>query len=192
MNSDCMTAEKLKSTVLETVFIWRVHMTNAEVITNLRKMDIDEKAIQKFDEKYDMEEITRLVDGASNPKEAIDSIHKLYPELQVEELKKQCEFLAQQIKADNDPKNGEVQELTEDELSNVAGGGLFDWFDNLSEGWQTVIKGAVIGVAVTAVLLTGAAVVTVVSAPVVAMCATIGFTVGALASFDPTPKPTKL
>ncbi len=156
-------------------------MTNAEVITNLRKMDMDEKAIQYFDEKYDMEELSSLVDQASDPKEAIDAIHKLYPDLQVEELTKQCEFIAQQLKAGNDPKNGEIQELTEDELSNVAGGGLFDWVDDLSDGWKAVVKGAVIGVAVAAAwMVIGGAIVTLPFATIAAASCCGGLLAGTL------------
>jgi len=123
-------------------------MTKEEVRVYLNKMDVSEKTIRDFEEKYDVEVITRLVDESSDPKEAINSIHRYYPELQVEELNKQCDFIAQQIKAGMDSKNGKIQELTEDELSNVAGGGLFDWFSDLSNGWKAVIIGATVGLAV--------------------------------------------
>ncbi len=129
-------------------------MTNAEVRARLEKMDVNDKAIQKFDEKYDVEEISRLVEQASDPKEAMEAIHNLYPELQVEELNKRCGFIAQQLKAGNDPENNEIQELSEEELSNVAGGGLFDWYDNLSHEWQCLVVGAAVGLAV-AVAATG-------------------------------------
>nr|MCR4632145.1 Blp family class II bacteriocin [Treponema sp.] len=149
-----------------------------------RKMDIDERAIQEFDEKYDMEEISLLVDQASNPEEAIDFIHKLYPELQVEEIKKQCEFIAQQLKAEQDSEKGEIQELTEEELSNVAGGGLFDWFDDLSYGWQCVVKGAVAGVvAAAAVAVVVGATITVPTIALVKTAACAGAFTGLIGAF---------
>lgn len=63
-------------------------------------------------------------------------------------MEKQCEFIVGQLNLTSETQDGEITELSEDELEKVAGGGLFDWFNGLSSTW----KGVVIGVAVGAVV----------------------------------------
>ena len=132
-------------------------MTNEEMKKALTKDGVAEADIEKISEKFDAEKITEIVDGASNSKEAFEALHNFYPELEVEKLQEQCDFVMEQVEAAmKDHKQNEPVELTEDELENVAGGGLFDsiggWF---KDNWKTVAVGAAIAVGV-ALICTGA------------------------------------
>ena len=131
-------------------------MTNEEMKRALAKSGVSTADIEKISEKYDAEKITELVEAANTPEEAFAVIHEFYPELEVEALQKQCDFVKEQVEAAlNEQKHNEPMELTEDELDNVAGGGFFDsvgsWFKN---NWKAVAVGAAIVVG-TALICTG-------------------------------------
>ena len=121
-------------------------MTNEEMKMALAKGGVAEADIEKVSDKFDAEKITELVEEANTPEEAFAVIHEFYPELEVEALQKQCDFVKEQVEAAlNEQKHNEPMELTEDELDNVAGGGFFDsvgsWFKN---NWKAVAVGAAI------------------------------------------------
>ena len=108
-------------------------MTNEEMKMEFAKSGVAEAEIEKIAEKYDAEKITELVEAANTPEEAFAAIHAFYPELEVEALQKQCDFVMEQVEAAmNEQKQNVPMELTEEELDNVAGGGFFDsvgsWF----------------------------------------------------------------
>ena len=131
-------------------------MTNEEMKMALAKDGLTAVDIEKISEKYNAEKITELVETANTPEEAFAAIHAFYPELEVEALQKQCDFVKEQVEAVlNEQKHNEPMELTEDELDNVAGGGFFDsvgsWFKN---NWKAVAVGAAIVVG-TALICTG-------------------------------------
>ncbi|MBR0098468.1 MAG: hypothetical protein IJP90_01990 [Treponema sp.] len=131
-------------------------MTNEEMKKALAKGGVAEADIEKVSDKFDAEKITELVETANTPEEAFAAIHAFYPELEVEALQKQCDFVKEQVEAAlNEQKHNEPIELTEDELDNVAGGGFFDsvgsWFKN---NWKAVAVGAAIVVG-TALICTG-------------------------------------
>ena len=124
-------------------------MTNEEMKQALAKGGVSTADIEKISSKYDAEKITEIVEAASSPKEAFENLHAFYPELEVEALQKQCDFVMEQIEAAmKEKKKNEAVELTEEELENVAGGGFFssigDWF---KDNWKTVAIGAAIVVA---------------------------------------------
>ena len=112
----------------------------------LAKTGVATADIEKISDKFDAEKITEIVEDSSNPKEAFEALHAFYPELEVEAMQKQCDFVVEQLEAAmKEKKQGEPMELTEDELENVAGGGWFsDWFNGLSSGWKKVVVGAAI------------------------------------------------
>ena len=121
-------------------------MTNEEMKQALAQGGIATADIEKISDKFDAEKITELVEAANTPEEAFAVIHELYPELEVEALQKQCDFVKEQVEAAlNEQKQSEPMELTEDELDNVAGGGFFDsvggWF---KKNWKAVAVGAAI------------------------------------------------
>ena len=131
-------------------------MTNEEMKRALAQSGMATAEIEKVSDKYDAEKITELVETANTPEEAFAAIHAFYPELEVEALQKQCDFVKEQVEAAlNEQKHNEPMELTEDELDNVAGGGFFDsvgsWFKN---NWKAVAVGAAIVVG-TALICTG-------------------------------------
>ena len=121
-------------------------MTNEEMKQALAQGGIATADIEKISDKFDAEKITELVEAANTPEEAFAVIHEFYPELEVEALQKQCDFVKEQVEAAlNEQKQSEPMELTEDELDNVAGGGFFDsvggWF---KKNWKAVAVGAAI------------------------------------------------
>ena len=121
-------------------------MTNEEMKRAFAKSGVSTADIEKISEKYDAEKITELVEAANTPEEAFAALHAVYPELEVEALQKQCDFVKEQVEAAmNEQKHNEPIELTEDELDNVAGGGFFDsvggWF---KKNWKAVAVGAAI------------------------------------------------
>ena len=131
-------------------------MTNEEMKRALAQSGMATAEIEKVSDKYDAEKITELVETANTPEEAFAALHAVYPELEVEALQKQCDFVKEQVEAAlNEQKHNEPMELTEDELDNVAGGGFFDsvgsWFKN---NWKAVAIGAAIVVG-AALICTG-------------------------------------
>ena len=131
-------------------------MTNEEMKRALANGGVSTADIEKVSDRFDAEKLTELVETANTPEEAFAALHAVYPELEVESLQKQCDFVKEQVEAAlNEQKHNEPMELTEDELDNVAGGGFFDsvgsWFKN---NWKAVAVGAAIVVG-TALICTG-------------------------------------
>lgn len=129
-------------------------MTNAELKKIMEGSGLSAEEISKFQAKFDAEKITETVENASCASEAFKALHELYPELEIENLKKQCDFMMGQIAAavEESKKKGPV-ELSNEELENVAGGGIFsdigNWFKN---NWKTILVGAAVLVACAAVV----------------------------------------
>ena len=127
-------------------------MTNAEMKTVLANAGVAETEIEKVSEKFDVEKITEIVETASTPKEAFENLHAFYPELEVEKLQEQMDFVQNQFEAAvNGQNKGETVELTEKELDMVSGGGIGSWFKN---NWKKIAIGAAIVVG-TALICTG-------------------------------------
>ncbi|WP_407429507.1 ComC/BlpC family leader-containing pheromone/bacteriocin [Treponema sp.] len=128
-------------------------MTNEEMKMTLAQNGIAQAEIEKISGKFDAEKITEIVEGASNPKEAFEALHTFYPELEVEKLQKQCDFVMEQVEAAmKEQKKNEPEELTEDELENVAGGGFFSSIGNwFKDNWKKVAIGAAVAVGVALV-----------------------------------------
>ena len=127
-------------------------MTNEEMKMEFAKSGVAEADIEKISEKYDAEKITELVEAANTPEEAFTAIHAFYPELEVEKMQEQMDFVQSQFDvAAKGEKSGETVELTEEELDMVSGGGLGDWF---KKNWKKVAIGAAIVVG-AALICTG-------------------------------------
>ena len=127
-------------------------MTNEEMKMALAKDGLIATDIEKISEKYDAEKITEIVEAASTPKEAMEALNAFYPELEVEALQKQCDFVMEQVEAAmKGQENAEPMELTEKELDMVSGGGIGDWF---KKNWKKVAIGAAIVVG-AALICTG-------------------------------------
>ena len=119
-------------------------MTNEEMKTIMTNAGIAEKEIERIDESYDFGKITEIIDEAHNPKEAFENIHRFYPELEVEKMQEQCDFIQNQVEAAFKGEESKIPlELTEEELDMVAGGGLFSW---ISDNWRKVTTAAILGV----------------------------------------------
>ena len=127
-------------------------MTNEEMKMALAKDGLIAAEIEKVSEKFDAEKITELVEAASTPKEALEALHAFYPELEVEKMQEQMDFVQSQFDAAaKGEKSGETVELTEEELDMVSGGGLGDQF---KKNWKKVAVGAAIVVG-AALICTG-------------------------------------
>ena len=127
-------------------------MTNEEMKKALAKDGLTAAEIEKVSEKYDAEKISEIVEAANTPKEAMEALHAFYPELEVEKMQEQMDFVQSQFDAAaNGEKSGETVELTEKELDMVSGGGIGDWF---KKNWKKVAIGAAIVVG-TALVCTG-------------------------------------
>ncbi len=119
-------------------------MTNMEMKTILEKNGLSAADVEKISGKYDAEKITELVESSACPREAFEKIHQFYPEVEVAELEKQMDFVQSQLEAAwNTENKEEVQELSENELDMVAGGGFFSW---ISDNWQKVAVGVTTGI----------------------------------------------
>ena len=127
-------------------------MTNEEMKMALAKGGVSTADIEKVSDKFDAEKITEIVEAASTPKEALEALNAFYPELEVEKMQEQMDFVQSQFEAAvKGEKSSEAVELTEEELDNVAGGGFCDWW---SRNWKTVAIGAAI-LAGTVLICTG-------------------------------------
>ena len=127
-------------------------MTNEEMKMALTKDGLTAADIEKVSDKFDAEKITEIVEAASTPKEALEALHAFYPELEVEKMQEQMDFVQSQFDAAaKGEKSGETVELTEKELDMVSGGGLGDWF---KKNWKKVAIGAAIVVG-AALICTG-------------------------------------
>ena len=133
-------------------------MTNAELKKIMEESGLSAEEISKFQDKFDAEKITETVENASCASEAFKALYELYPELEIEKLKKQCDFMMTQIAAavEESKKKGPV-ELSKEELENVAGGGIFsdigNWF---KDNWKAILIGAAVivaGAAISAAML---------------------------------------
>jgi len=134
-------------------------MTNAEYRKILEDNGIAAADIKKIQYKFDAEKITETVENATSPDEAFKALHDLYPELKVEELKKQSNFMMNQLAqaVEEVKKKGSV-ELTAEELDCIAGGGIFsdigNWFSN---NWKKILVGAAIFLVSVAAFTVGGA-----------------------------------
>ena len=139
-------------------------MTNNEMKSILVKSGLTEADAEKATEKFDAEKISDIIDAAHSPEEAFKNIHDFYPELEVDKLQEQCDFIQSQLEASmNGNKEMATFELSEKELDMVSGGGIGDWF---SKNWKQIVTGAVLtvvgGIATTVGVVTGIAGLTVV------------------------------
>lgn len=128
-------------------------MTNDELKASLSQNGVTVAEIEKFSEKFDAEKISEIVEQSDNPAEAL---HKFYPELEIKELQKQCDFVIEQVEASLKIQKSLVpMELSEEELDNVSGGGWFsDIGDWCQKNWKAMAVGAAIVVG-TALVCTG-------------------------------------
>lgn len=110
--------------------------------------------IEKISEKFDAAKIREIVEAANTPNEAFTELHNLYPELEIEKMQKQMDFVHRQFEAAmKEKKIMETTERSETELDNVVGGG---WFSNWwSNNWKTVAISAAIVVGAAAGAATG-------------------------------------
>ncbi len=121
-------------------------MTNEEMKSVLEKSGMPAESIEKMQDRFDAKIITQIVENSSGPGEAFAMLHGYYPELDVDALQKQCDFVMEQVEAGmKQKKPGENLELSENELDQVSGGGLFsaigDWFQ---DNWKSVAIGAAV------------------------------------------------
>ena len=127
-------------------------MTNEEMKRALANGGVSTAEIENVSDRFDAEKITEIVEAASTPKEAMEALNAFYPELEVEALQKQCDFVMEQVEAAmKGQENAEPMELTEEELDMVSGGGIGDWF---KKNWKKVAIGAAIVVG-AALICTG-------------------------------------
>ena len=132
-------------------------MTNNEMKSILVKSGFAEEAAEKATKKFDAEKISDIIDAAHSPAEAFKNLHDFYPELEVDKLQEQCDFIQSQFEASmNGNKEMATFELSEKELDMVSGGGIGDWFNR---NWKEVITGAVLtvvgGIVTTVGVVTG-------------------------------------
>lgn len=154
-------------------------MTKEELKTVLIQNGVSTTDYEKIEDKVDVSKITEIVEGASNPEEAFEALHAFNPALEVEQLQKQCEFVAEQVRESAKQNGTGTIELTDQELDSVSGGGLFDWFSGLSSTWKGVVVGVAVG-AVCAIALAGVGVAVGVGLAVkgAALAAGVGATFG--------------
>ena len=132
-------------------------MTNNEMKSILVKSGFAEEAAERATKKFDAEKITDIIEATSSPEEAFKKLHDFYPELEVEKLQEQCDFIQEQLEVSMNGNNEKaVFELSEKELDMVSGGGFGDWF---RRNWKQIVTGAVLtvvgGIATTVGVVTG-------------------------------------
>ena len=76
-------------------------MTNEKIKEVLKNGGVSTADIEKIQRKFNLEKITEIVDVASSPVEAFNSLHKVYPELEIEKLDEECKFVIDQIQISN-------------------------------------------------------------------------------------------
>lgn len=122
-------------------------MTRTELKEFWKVAGVSEKEAQVVESKYNVDTITDIVERSENPREAMEALHAYYPQLEVEDLQKQMDFIQDQMEAALEEKKRNASlELTEEELSNVNGGGFFgsigNWF---KDNWKkTLVVGALV------------------------------------------------
>ena len=68
-------------------------MTSSEMRTILVRKGVAEETIARVTENFDIEKISMIIDAATNPESAFEAIHTFYPELEVEKMQEQMNFL---------------------------------------------------------------------------------------------------
>jgi hypothetical protein len=154
-------------------------MTNEEMKTIYANAGLAEADIKKIDVKYDFGKVTEIIEAAHNPKEAFESIHAFYPELDVEKMQEQMDFIQDQINAAFNGEKTEVPlELTEKELDMVTGGGSIGAW--LGQNWRRVTAAAVAGVIAGAACAVGGGYIGSVFGPAgIVVGAVVGGVIGA-------------
>lgn len=146
-------------------------MTNTEMKAVLKNAGVAVEDIAKIQENYDVERISMIVEAASNPKSAFNAIHAFYPELEVEKLQEQMDFVQEQLQSDE--KENQKEDIKK-ELYNIFVCGFFDSIKNFFQSnWKAVAVGAAI---VVGAALIGTGVGAIIGA---AAGAVIGAAVGA-------------
>ena len=125
-------------------------MTNAEMKKSLKQLGVKDADIKKVEKDLDAEKLSVAVEKAKSPDEAIKAIAKACPSINAKELKKRYEFVSGQSAEVNKEvkKLKKPMQLTGDELENVAGGSIGDWF---SKNWKGILIGLAVGLVVGAV-----------------------------------------
>lgn len=117
-------------------------MTNTEMKAVLKNAGVAVEDIAKIQENYDVERISMIVEAASNPKSAFNAIHAFYPELEVEKLQEQMDFVQEQLQADS--KENQKDNI-KNELYDIFVCGFFDSIKNFFQNnWKAVVLGAAI------------------------------------------------
>ncbi len=131
-------------------------MTKNELRKCLNDAGMKDEMVNRLEDRFDVEEISRLVDEANTQDQAFEAIHRLYPELKVEALKKQCDFYREEFEKTFKEDRGQNKvELSDDELANIAGGSFFSSIGNwFQDNWKAVAIGAAVVVGV-ALICTG-------------------------------------
>ncbi len=127
-------------------------MTKNEFKSICEQGGVSKEAIKKIQEEYDVDKMTKAVESARTPKEAMEALHKLYPTLDVKEMKAQYEFYEEQSRElsgrKKEKKLSKPMELTTDELEHVAGGAS-SW---ISKNWKKLLIGIAAALAVVLVV----------------------------------------
>jgi len=126
-------------------------MANTEMKKIWKDLGLTDEGVKKMEERYDLDLMKEIVGAAKTPKEAFENLHAVYPELEVSEMEKKCDFYKDQIDQCLKEKAVEKSELSDSELESVAGGGFFssigDWF---CDNWKAVAISAAIVVGTVA------------------------------------------
>ncbi len=128
-------------------------MTNSEFKKHLEENGGSVAEIEKITSTYDIEEVEKIIDAASNPEEAFKNIKKQFPEFDADKAISQMQEIQKQLEIAAEAKPGAPMQLNTEELNMVVGGSIFDsgwWSDN----WKRVAKA--VGCAVIGAVIFGA------------------------------------
>lgn len=119
----------------------------------IKEAKITAEDIKKASEKYDLEKISEVIRQAASPEEAFETIHALYPEFEVDLIKKQYERVQEEIKETIlERKNADPNELTQQELESVVGGNIFNDIGKFfKDNWRTILCISVIALSAVAI-----------------------------------------
>jgi hypothetical protein len=76
-------------------------MTNEKIKEVLTNSGVPAKEVEKIQGRFNLAKITEIVEAASSPDEAFTSLHDFCPELEIEKLHEECNFVVDQILISN-------------------------------------------------------------------------------------------
>lgn len=107
----------------------------------IKEVAITKEDVKKASEKYDVSKFAEIINQSSSPEEAFKAIHDLYPEFEIDLMKRQCECVIDELKESIMENNhASAKELSQEDLESIVGGSIFsDIGKFFKDHWKSIL-----------------------------------------------------